>query len=181
MKKPIKKADPLFYEKVGKFIELWLKENHKAKIKPGTSKELANMVHKTAPQIHRYIKGITKMPGEVMTHIIAMHGFNPKYYDNYITQKHDINLEHLTVEDTHRLIRELQLLNDKLQNMFYKYADANVKLQTDNRQFLLEFSHLIKENDELRKELREMRKQLKFERSKTDNFNETKQDCNIIS
>ena len=176
MKKQTPRADPLFYDKVGKYIELWLADNRKGRIKPGTSKELANMVRKTPAQMSKYIHGITTMPAEVMSSIMSMHNFNPKYWDNYQAQKNDINLEHLTIEDTHRLVRELQILSDKYKDGFYKYSDAYSKLQSDNQKLVMEAMKLVTDNDNLRQELREVRKQLKLAKSNGSNFVVIEQD-----
>jgi len=163
MKKLIKKADPLFYERVGKYIELWLKENNKLRSKPRTQKELAYMLKKTPAQLSRWIRGVNTMPASVITALNHMHGFNNKYYDEYIAQKSDIHIDHLTKEDLFRVIRELQISHDRDKEMFSKYLDMGDRMRTENYKLTQLCRQLMEDNERLRKQLRELKKQLKLE------------------
>lgn len=162
-RKIIKKADPLFYEKVGKYIELWLRDNRKARNKPGTSKECANMLRISPPQLSRYINGINEMPPEIMSQLINNFNFNGKYYEEFLAHKGEYKLDGLTKEDLYKLIRELQILNDKNTSTMLYYADRAGKYSNDNNKLVLQMSKLIDDMEKLRKENRDMRKQLKIE------------------
>ncbi len=163
MSKINKKADPLFYEKVGKFIELWLKDNKAKRIRPGSNKELAAFLKRTPSQVSRWIHGINQMPATIILHLNQMHGFNSKHYDEYLAQKNNISLDHLTKEDLFRLIREMQIAHDRDNELLLKFFDSSTKLHEEHYHLVRQSRTLIDEVEKLRKENRTLKKQLKIE------------------
>ena len=162
MKKLIKKADPLFYEKVGKFIELWLKDNSRGNTKPRTQKELAYMLKKTPAQLSRWIRGINQMPASVITQMSHLHGFNMKYYEEHIAQKNSYSLDHLTKEDLFRLIREMQIAHERQSQYFSTFIDTQDRRIRENYELVKMNRQLVEEVYKQREKINELRKQLRL-------------------
>ena len=164
----IQKADPNFYESVGKHIIKWLEHNKATRQKPGTQKELCRMLeqHKTAritpSQLSRYIKGINKMPAKIENAITNTFGFASEYFVKHHARSEDrLSIEQLTKEDLFKLIHEQKLLIQSWKEYGFRNSDMFDKYINENSQ-LIKISHkLIEENDKLRAEARAFRKELK--------------------
>ena len=166
----IQKADPNFYEAVGKYIVKWLDQNKATRRKPGTQKELCRLLeqYKTATitpsQLSRYIKGINKMPAKIENAITNTLGFASDYFVKHHARTEDnLVMDQLTKEDLYKLIYEQKLLihtwkeyGERNSTMFEKYMNENSELVKMSRK-------LVEENDRLRAEIRELRKQIKNE------------------
>lgn len=151
-----KKAAPYFYEKVGKHIVAWLKENKHIHVKPYDQKSLARLLDKTPSQVSRWIKGINEIPPDVVHKLINHLGFRSKYFDEYFVEKSSERLtEILTKDDLFRLVREQNILLAETNNRMFYYADRINGYMKDNRELVLAQKKLLDEIEKLRTELRE--------------------------
>lgn len=158
MVKIIKRKAPEFYDRVGKHIIAWLKQNSKTRTKPGNQKELARMLDKTPSQVSRWIKGINDMPAEVITILTDRLNFKRSYFDEYFNYKINGALpENLTKEDLIRLIYEQTLLIKEYKEYSSLYSQRINKYIDMNYDLLKVNKRLIDENEDLRRKLKELK------------------------
>lgn len=164
MVKIIKRKAPEFYERVGKHIVAWLKQNNKTRSKPGNQKELARMLEKTPSQVSRWIKGINDMPAEIISILTERLNFKRSYFDEFFNYKINGSIpENLTKEELIRLIYEQKLLINEYKEYSSLYSQRINKYIDMNHDLLRTNKRLIDENEDLRRKLRELKKESKNE------------------
>lgn len=171
MKRSLKiteKADPTFYEDVGKYIIQWLAQNRKARINPGTQKQLVQKLEQhhhlniTEPMFSRYLHGVNKIPAAIENTLINAMGFRSEYFIKHHASEEDkLTIELLTKEDLYKLILELKLLINEWKESYFKTGARADRLSTDNSELVKMSKKLVDENDKLREQIRGLKKELK--------------------
>lgn len=154
----IKKQAPYFYERVGKYIIEWLKENAKIKQKPKNQKELAALLKVNTWQLSRYINGINDMPASCVNILIEHLGFKSKHFTEYYAEKQNgIVPESLTKEDLLKIIFQQNLLIKEWKDFGFYHSERVRRLMDDNREIIMNSSKLLEEIEKLRMQLKNIK------------------------
>ena len=149
---------PNFYDRVGKHIIEWLKENKKSRRKPTTQKELAARLKIEPPQLSRYIAGVNEMPAICVTILIDHLGFQGKYFTDYFAEKQNgIIPEQLSKEDLFKLIFHQQQMIKEWKEFGVYHSDRSRKLLDDNRDMVLTCKRYLDEIEKLRNEVKKLK------------------------
>jgi transcriptional regulator with XRE-family HTH domain len=146
---------PRFFDRVGKKIIEWLKENARQNRKPYNQKQLALLLKITPSQLSRYINGINEMPASVVSILIDHLGFSSNCFTDYYAEKQNgIIPEYLTKEDLYKLIFQQQLLIKEWKDFGLWHSDRARRLLDDNRDLIASTKKILDENEKLRNELK---------------------------
>lgn len=159
------KSAPDFYERVGKYILVWLDQNRAARIKPGNQKELAHILRTkydilvSASQMSRYISGVHHMPPQISTCLIEHLNFKSTYFsDYYVHQRDKIAVENLTKEDLLKLITEQNLIMQEWKQWAMHNSNRLNKTLDQNYDLIRAANNYLNTIEILRKEIKELKK-----------------------
>ncbi len=149
---------PNFYDRVGKHIIQWLKDNKKSRRKPGTQKELASLLKVEAPQLSRYLAGVNEMPANCISKLIEQLGFAGKYFTDYFAEKQDGFIpEQLSKEDLFKLIFHQQIMIKDWKEFGLYHSDRSKRLMDDNRDMVLACKRFLDEIEKLKNEVKKLK------------------------